>query len=437
MSGARTAADGAAQHPDSSGWTRWVEDDRLARAAWSRLTEPDDDVAGRVLHAVGATAAVRHVLAGTPLDHTALDLGDDGRARTRLAAGTARWRTRAQDLAPERDVAVVERLGGRLVVPGDAEWPVALEVLGHRAPACLWVRGRGDLAGLLARSASLVGARACTAYGERVAADLAAGLADQHVTVLSGGAFGVDAAAHRGALAVGGGTVAVLACGVDRDYPVAHRDLLARVRDEGAVVSELPPGSAVTRYRFLQRNRLVAAATAATVVVEAAWRSGAYSTAAHAAALGRPLGAVPGPVTSAASAGCHRILRELDAVCVTGPDDVLELVGAPPGGVTALEAPVLEAPVLEDSVPEARTSPASRAGGPTVARAHDGLSEGDLRVLDSLPVRAARPARDLVRVAALPEPQVVAALGRLTLLGLATAVPGADGDRWWRRSGRR
>ena len=143
-----------------------------------------------------------------------------------------------------------------------------------------------------------------------------AGLVDRGFTIVSGAAYGIDGMAHRAALASGGTTVAFLAGGVDRFYPLGHEALLGRIAEQGAVVAELPCGSAPTKWRFLQRNRLIAAATEATIVLEAGMRSGSLNTAGHAAALGRPLGAVPGPVTSPASAGCHRLLREYDAVCV-------------------------------------------------------------------------------------------------------------------------
>ena len=179
------------------------------------------------------------------------------------------------------------------------------------------------------RAVAVVGARACTVYGEHVAGDLAAGLGDRGWTVVSGGAYGIDAAAHRGSLAVDAPTVAVLACGVDVAYPAAHDGLLRSVRAMGVVVSELPPGARPTRRRFLDRNRVIAALGRGTVVVEAALRSGALNTAGHADELSRTVMAVPGPVTSAASAGCHELLRARGAALVTDAADVLDLVGRP------------------------------------------------------------------------------------------------------------
>jgi DNA processing protein len=380
-----------------------VADERLARAAWSRLVEPGDPVAGPVLDHLGVRGLLQLVLSAEPVPE---GLVTSPRARALVSSGLERWRVRVATVDPERDVRTTERLGGRLLVPGDAEWPAGLDDLGHAAPACLWVRGSADLARAGARSLALVGARASTPYGDRTAAELAAGVADRGISVVSGGAYGIDAAAHEGALAAGGTTVAVLACGVDRVYPSGNEGLMTRVGEAGAVVTEVAPGSAPTRHRFLQRNRLIAALAGATVVVEAAWRSGALSTASHAAGLLRPVGAVPGPVTSAASAGCHRLLREAAATCITDAAEAAELV-EPVG--TALPGP--------RGVPEAD---------------HDGLPPHDLRVLDALPVRTARSTLSLAQVAGLPELQVLAALGRLSLLGLAESPGGGT----WRRARR-
>src|SRR5665811_473528 len=194
-------------------------------------------------------------------------------------------------------------------------------------PHCLWVRGSADLAGLVTRSIALVGSRAASSYGEYVASEMASGLADRRFVVLSGGVDPVCAAAHRGALAADGATVVILAGGVDRAYPAGNATLIERVIDVGAVVSEVPPGSVPSRSRFLTRNRLIAAASRATVVVEAAHRSGALNTANHASRLLRPLGAVPGPVTSVCSGGCPRLIRHAAAVCVTNAAETAKLAG--------------------------------------------------------------------------------------------------------------
>nr|WP_246803713.1 DNA-processing protein DprA [Cellulomonas hominis] len=322
----------------------------MSRVAWSLVAEPGDATAGAVVAALGAPAALawaawavgvgtdaalhrlRHLLrdedggAGRPV---ATPPGAWARV---LARALPRWAPRLADLEPRRALDALAAVGGAVLVPGRPGWPERLGDLGPLAPPVLWVRGDRATDALLRRSVAVVGARAATPYGEHVARDLAAGLAARGVTVVSGGAFGIDVAAHRGAVVVGGPTVALLAGGVDRPSPAGNLDLLERLAASGgALVAESPPGTPPTRARFLQRNRLIAAVTGATVVVEAAWRSGALSTAARAGDLLRPVGAVPGPVTSMASAGCHRLLRDGAAVCVTGVDDVLELLGGERG----------------------------------------------------------------------------------------------------------
>ena len=381
-----------------------TDDDHRARAAWSALTEPGDPIAGALVRALGARPALDWVGAagrGAP-DWSALP-GLSGPSRMRLVAAARRWAERAQAVDLDDVLADLGRVGGALVVPGDEAWPPGLDDLGDTAPFALWCRG--DLPGGRP-SVALVGSRASTGYGERLAFDLAHGLAARGVLVVSGGAYGIDAAAHRGAIAAGGPTLVVLAGGVDRGYPAGNVRLFEEaIATGGAVVSEMPPGALPMKSRFLQRNRLIAAMTAATVVVEAAWRSGALSTAHHAADLMRPVGAVPGPVTSVASAGCHRLLREGAAVCVTDVDEVAELVPAPQG----------------------------REGGTAGLVEPDDTSWLDarcLRVHDALGVHAGAPADEIARRAGVALAEARSALGLLELAGLA--VRKNDG---WRASG--
>ena len=359
--------------------------ERAARAALTRLAEPGDAWLGRAVAGLGAAEVLDRVRSARA--------GEDERL--------AHYRVRLPALAA--DAGLAARAGARVVVPGDDEWPAALEDLGDRMPIALWVAGEGNLADLARRSVSVVGARACTAYGEHVAGELAAGLGDRGWTVVSGGAYGIDAAAHRGALAVDAPTVAVLACGVDVPYPAAHDGLLRAIRTHGAVVSELPPGSRPTRRRFLDRNRVIAALGRGTVVVEAATRSGAKNTAGQADDLSRPVMAVPGPVTSAASVGCHELIRARGAALVTGAADVLDQVG--------------------DLVADAQDL---RRGEP---RPHDSLDPVTLRVLEALPVRRRAGADSVGRVAGLAAPTVLRALGLLAATGLADAHEGR-----WRRT---
>jgi DNA processing protein len=359
-------------------------DERTARAAWSRLTEPVDAPADAFVRRVGAAEALGYVLRG----------GGAG------LAVSGRWRSRLADLDPRRDLRDLAAVGGRLLMPGDDEWPQRLDDL-EVAPFCLWVRGPLRLEAACARAAAIVGARASTEYGVRVAARFASRCAELGITVVSGAAYGIDAAAHLGSLVAGGSTIAVLASGVDRAYPRGNAPLLDRIAAEGLVLSEVPPRSAPTRSRFVQRNRLIAALADATLVVEAGVRSGASITAGHAARLNRPVGAVPGPITSAASAGCHRLLRS-GCVCVTSAEELAELVD--PLGV----APVGQALPLTSL---------------------DELAPLDLRVLDALPVAGTAGVHSLARVAGLDMPTLVAGLGRLELAGLAERAGGG-----WRRA---
>ena len=215
-------------------------------------------------------------------------------------------------------------LGGRFVIPGDREWPQQLGDLDYGAPVGLWLRGAGDLSNLSNRMMAIVGARAATSYGERIASELAAQAAGSHITTISGAAYGIDAAAHRGSLAGGGATVAVLACGIDVAYPAAHSGLLERIAETGLVVSEAALGASPHKRHFLVRNRLIAALSSSTVVVEAALRSGSLSTGNWATSLGRDVWGVPGPMSSASSAGVHVGIQEGSFRIMTDYNDVLK-----------------------------------------------------------------------------------------------------------------
>jgi DNA processing protein len=290
----------------------------------------------------------------------------------------------------------LEAARARLIVPGDDEWPADRLDWDHsqRAapPLALFVRGAGDLAAMVEQSVAVVGARACTVYGTHVAGDLGLGLADRGWTLVSGGAYGIDGAAHRGALdSTGGGTLAVLACSVDVAYPRGHSGLLRQITDEGLLLSEHPPGCAPTRVRFLVRNRLIAALSVGTVVVEAAVRSGSLTTARQAGELGRHLMAVPGPVTSEMSTGCHQLLRG-GAVCVTSAADVLDCVGA----------------LSEDAAPEQRGEDSPRDALPEVLR----------QVLDAVPVRKWAGPASIAKTAGVTTQVVQRGLPPLQVAGL-------------------
>ncbi len=307
-----------------------TEDDagRLARVALACLVEPGTRQVYELVGAHGPVAALDRLVRTDP--------------GTELGAAVAARLARADPRRlAETVLARTRRIDARVVTPEDDEWPAQLADLRLLSrpgaeqrvdrdgypPVCLWVRGAPPLAEAVTRSVAVVGARACTSYGTHVATEIGYGLAAREWTVVSGGAFGIDAAAHRGALSANGITVAVLACGVDRPYPVAHASMFERIAETGLVVSEWPPGSDPHRFRFLVRNRVIAALTRGTVMVEANARSGARQTLGRAAHLGRSIMVVPGPVTSAMSVGCHQAQRQLSARLVTSYADVLEEVG--------------------------------------------------------------------------------------------------------------
>jgi DNA processing protein len=372
--------------------------ERLARAALTRVAEPGDVTLTGLVSRHGAEAVVAGLRDGNTF----------GLEQARA------WRLRLDGYDPASDLEVAGGCGARLVCPGDEEWPACLDdlagVLGLSrrgasaaygsgaggdpirnggVPLALWARGRGHLSDLCARSVALVGSRAATAYGTEVAGDIAYSVASRGISIVSGAAYGVDGAAHRGALGAGAPTVAVLACGVDVSYPRGHATLLQRVVDDGLVLSEVPPGTSPSRIRFLVRNRLIAALGCGTVVVEAALRSGALNTARWAEQLLRPVMGVPGPVTSAMSAGVHQLIRDGIACLVTDGDEVLETVS---------EMGEHLAPV--------------RAGE---TRPRDHLDELTMRVLEAVPAVRAVGTDRIARTAGLPVHEVQVKLGRLLL----------------------
>ena len=361
---------------------------RRARLALSLLCEPGDPR-----------------LPGLMAAHTPTQLLEAIRMGRRLGTDPwpASWAHRAQSL--DQRLARIERLadaaGLRWVVPGDRNWPEGLDDLDHveplhgatGAPLGLWMRGAGNLADLSATSVAVVGARDCTPYGAEAASEIAADAASAGVTVVSGAAFGIDASAHRGALAMGRATIAVLACDAGTDYPRAHAALLSRIAESGLIVSEQPPGQAPTKSRFLSRNRLIAGLAGGTVVVEARRRSGSLNTLHWADRLGRPTMAVPGPVTSQQSGGTHQAVRDGKAVLVTGGSEVLSELA----GIGAAEPETVTAPSTEfDHLP----APAQRA-------------------LDALSWAGATPARDVATAAGLDPHDAANALALLARRGLA------------------
>lgn len=381
--------------------TELTDPSRLARVALTWLAEPGTRAVYQMVQRYGPVETLDRLLAGQTPDHKLLTA-----VRARLAAGDPR---EVAATAAERAV----RLGARIVTPEDDEWPLRVSDLERLAPAaadrrvdrenapplCLWVRGGASLASALDRSVAVVGSRAATSYGIHVATELGHGLAARGWTIVSGGAFGVDAAAHRGALHAEGLTVAVLACGVDRPYPVGNTALFDRIAETGLLISEWLPGAEPLRPRFLIRNRVIAAATLGTVLVEAAARSGAAQTLRRALALGRRAMVVPGPVTSAMSVGAHEVLREQpEARLVTGVPHVLEEVGR----------------IGADLAPPPRGE----------QRARDLLDDDSALLLESLPRRGATGAETLASRAGL---DLRTALRKLSLLEETGLITRRDG----------
>ena len=376
---------------------------RLAHVGLSRVVEPGSWALHREIASRGVEEVWHRVRAGARVGQ--LDQGVLGGIAARL-----------EGYDPRRDLERVGDVGGRVVVPGDDEWPEQLtwdepdadvKVEGPKdtsPPHVLYVRGGHDVARSTERSVAVVGSRAASPYGLRVATELGLQLAEAGWSVVSGGAFGVDAAAHRGALAAAESgraapTVAVLACGVDVAYPRGNGRMLSDLYRDGLVLTEHPPGASVTRLRFLVRNRLIAGLSRGTVVVESANRGGSLSTANHAVRLERHLMAVPGPVTSAVSAGCHTLVREGKAVLVTGTPDVLELVGR-----------------MGEYLPEPQRGPVSP---------RDELDEQARRVLDAVPLRRAAGIGSIGRTAGLSAMTVQVVLPRLLVKGLVEQRDGA------------
>ena len=399
-----------------------LTDEAYARAALTYLAEPADRWLAqliRVSSAAGALDAIKSYRAPA-----------SGPPRTKagmaMMAAMERWRTRLPELPAPEDVLAFRESGIRLITPDDAEWPGQLADLGEDQPYALWLRGNADLRFNCLRSVAVVGSRAATAYGAYVAAEFSASVAARGLAVVSGGAFGVDAAAHRGALGADGVTIAVLACGVDVPYPAAHAELFDAIAAQGVIVSEWPPGRHVSRLRFLVRNRVIAALASGTVVVEAAARSGALNTARHARDLNRRLMAVPGPITSDLSAGCHQIVREWQGTLVTSAAEVIEYlspVSAPPTAATGGQRMGETGGANTGGAKTTQTARTAQAGKPPARRQapsvlpRDQLDLDSARVLDALPRRGGMGTVRLAQRAGLAPATTATLLGQLATGG--------------------
>ncbi|UDL77247.1 DNA-processing protein DprA [Corynebacterium uberis] len=384
-----------------------------------------------------AWAYLSRVVEGPSRELTALLAG--GASAVDIARGVAGQEDWIGDLArqtasrrgtnrAEHDLEAAAAVGAQLIHPGHEQWPA--EQLDHAfgfaasgcsphirshqadavAPHALWVRG-GVLPELLAQAVSVVGTRAMTSYGAQATGHIVRGLAAHQWTIISGGALGVDCVAHEQALAAGGSTIVVSACGIDRFYPARNRTLCERIASGGgAVVSEYPPGVTPQRHRFLTRNRLVAALSAGTVVIEASWRSGALNTLSWAEGLGRVTMAVPGPITGPGSLGCHQRIMKGQAQLVCSADEVRGLLSAV-GAVTVEDQYELQ------------------FGADTV----QGLSRNELRVFDALPVRGegGSPGEEIAATAGLPIALVMHVLVELRQRGVVEL----HGSAWQRAAG--
>ncbi|MDP4803329.1 MAG: DNA-processing protein DprA [Candidatus Nanopelagicales bacterium] len=360
----------------------WHDDERLASIALACISEPLDPWVGKMFVSSGAVHTIELIRSGT--------------SRVSHRQGM-QARLHALDL--DAELSQVEKRNMRIVTRGDAEWPTQLEDLGERVPRALWIDGSANVRLAAATSVAIVGARACTRYGAEAAYEIASRLTTDGVRVMSGGAFGIDAAAHRGALGAGGITLCVLACGVDVPYPRSHDALLLQIAQQGALVSESPLGSGVRRQRFLSRNRIIAALTRATIVIEAATRSGSLSTAHEAEAINRVVGALPGPITSEMSRGTHQLIRESRAVLVTSAAEVGELIS-----------------------PTVTSAPTAVQGDLWF----EGLGDTERAVLDALPHREAMNLDELVLATALSPRHILEALGSLEVAGRVRT----DGSGW-------
>jgi DNA processing protein len=361
----------------------WVDEgphdaeDRQQLQILAHVLEPGDRVLGKILWERGPKEVLRRI--------------EQESRHSGIAARLREFGT----CDPE---SIARSVGARIITRLDREWPHQLDDLGPTRPVALWVQGAGDLRTMALHSVAFVGARAATRYGEEVCRQWVGHCCDAGLTIVSGGAYGIDSAAHRAALSAQGMTIAILASGVDVHYPRGNEALLARIADSGLLMSESPPGATVRRQRFLTRNRLIAALTRATVVVEAALRSGTTATANAANAIQRPVLAIPGPVTSAMSAGCHHLINERQADLASHWSDVLSATG----GLLPGAPPIMRQP-------------------------WDDLSPKSARVLDALPARGAMSLHALVVATGLTVPDVLSGVGQLLARGLLVEID--DGFR--------
>lgn len=386
---------------------------RHARAGLTQVIEPADNLGTYAADAWGPIRLREIIHGSTPSQQDWIALSalnpDDGQytkmLRRKLGEAIERWRRRGKYLQPKAALRYIEKLGGRFLIPEDPNWPPALADLDGSVPLGLWTIGEASMPNMESAIA-IVGSREATSYGDKATTSLVEHARGIGLTIISGGAYGIDATAHRAALETNGRgtpTVAVLAGGLDRLYPAGNTQLLQQIAKTGLLITEMPPGMRPNRYRFLNRNRLIAALSAATIVVEARYRSGALSTANHAHDLGRTVGAVPGPINVPTSAGCHRLIKETPTLLVDDPTDLDGFYGLSAG------AP-----------------PASQAA--ENQRSYDILDLEEMLVFDALPVNTPTTVSHLTGLTGLAVPHITGILTRLERYGLAI-----HGDSGWKK----
>ena len=374
----------------------------FARAVFSLITEPGDSFAGALSSALSISKLLELEIERADAIKMRSCLAEVGALEeietmftdfeSSLTEARQRWagRLKLNEVSHSLDLAI--RTNARLIAPEQKDWPLQLNDLGLATPHCLWVRSRTDLAVLNQRQIAIVGSRNATSYGEWVSSEIVADASSRGLSIVSGGAYGIDAISHRAAIANEAPTIAFMAGGIDRLYPSGNASLLERVMADGAVLAEQAPGAMPTKWRFLQRNRLIAALGEATIVVEAGARSGALNTVTHAHALEREVGAVPGSIASQASAGCNRLIAEQMATPICQVGDAADLVLGKQGWFQA---------------------------------EFEGLGEFETRALDALTSRA-QSQEQVAASAGLTSKEVSIALGQLSLLGFVE-----QRDRGW------
>ena len=287
---------------------------------WNNLVEPGDRVATSLRKTLGNRGALEKFLGRDTRETSELTSSD-------LSSAFERWLPRYQPTIASDSIQLATRYDMKLLLPTDELWPKSLNDLGPFAPMLLWYRGNPENFSQLERAISIVGSRTCSNYGQRVTTDVVSSAVEHEATVVSGGALGIDSVAHKAALGQSGRTVAAMAGSLENLYPSGNWELFERIAHSGLLVSEMAPNSKPTRWRFLQRNRLIAALGSALVVTEAGWRSGSINTANHCAELGRRVFAIPGPITSPGSAGCNRLIRDNLAELLLDTNDLAGELG--------------------------------------------------------------------------------------------------------------